>query len=46
MLAEELSDSDSVQPHYQDFFDPPASPGVREEHTDLSTYEREKEKVA
>ena len=45
MLVEELSDSDSNQLVYQDFFDPPLTAGTREKDNDLSTYEREKEKV-
>ena len=45
MLAEELSESDSNQLVYQDFFDPPLTVGTREKDSDISKYEREKEKV-
>lgn len=45
MLAEELSDSGSEQLRYQDFFDPPPVAGTPLEGNQLSTYEREKEKV-
>ncbi|CAI8004024.1 U3 small nucleolar ribonucleoprotein protein MPP10 [Geodia barretti] len=46
MLAEELSESDSNQLVYQDFFDPPLTVGTREKDSDISKYEREKEKMA
>ena len=43
MLGEELSDSDSGQLLYSDFFDPPVEVGAGEQQ--LSSYEKRKRKV-